>query len=147
MTKGETAEALFREGYNCAQSVAGAFAEDIGLDFKTAVKMISGFGAGFGRMREVCGAVSGMIFVASILSGYDFPSRGAEKAELYRLVQKLMKEYKAENGSFVCRELLGVAGKDNSFMPEERTPEYYKKRPCPRLVRSAAEIVAREYNL
>ncbi len=144
-SKGDIAEALFREGYNCSQAVAGAFAEEMGLEFKTAVKMVSGFGAGFGRMREVCGAVSGMIFVAGMIKGYDFPSRGAEKAELYKVVQKLMNEYKEQNGSYICRELLGAAGKDTSYIPSERTEEYYKKRPCPKLVRCAAEIVASEF--
>lgn len=147
MTKGELAESLFREGYNCSQSVACAFAEELGVDIKTAARLVSGFGGGFGRKREVCGAVSGMIFVISALKGYDFPSRGAEKTELYKVVQKVMDEYKAQNGSYICKELLGALAGKATHVPEDRTAEYYKKRPCPALVKSAADIVAKELGL
>ena len=123
MGKGELAEELFLKGYNCAQAVAGAFAEDIGMDFDTAVKTVSSFGGGMGRLREVCGAVSGMFFVAGALYGY-----WAEK-------------FKEQTGSIVCRELLGAEGKDAGGAPLKRTEEYYQKRPCPKMVFLAADIM------
>lgn len=136
MTKGEIAENYFRNGYNCSQAVALAFCDEMKLDEQTVARLMTGFGAGFGRMREVCGTVSGMTFVASALYG------DSGKAETYTLVQKLGDRFKADNGSIVCRELLGldIKGSD-SPIPEKRTTEYYKKRPCAELVHMAADYV------
>ena len=135
---------LFAEGYNCSQAVVGAFAEELGLDLQTALKMSSPFGGGMGRLREVCGAVSGMFFVAGALYGYEEPGVAGqqEKAAHYERIQGLAGEYRAVNGSIVCRELLGLAtsGADQPT-PELRTTEYYKKRPCGQLVTLAATIM------
>ena len=141
MKKSEIAENLFKEGYNCAQSVVGAFCEEIGMEFSEAVKIISGFGGGMGRMREVCGAVSGMFMVLDAVEGYTSPTDNEAKKELYAKVQKLAGEFKAENGSIICRELLGGVP-STTPNPTERTPEFYKKRPCGELVKMAADIVA-----
>ncbi len=141
MTKKEKAMSLFKEGYNCSQAVFGAFAEELGLDFETAVKIASSFGGGMGRMREVCGAVSGMFMAAGMKCGYSSPTDNQSKTAHYKLIQDLAGEFKACNGSIVCRELLGLEGKDNSHVPSERTKEYYKKRPCAELVGEAAEIL------
>ncbi len=141
MGKGEQARELFLQGYNCTQSVAGAFAEETGLDFETAVKLASPFGGGMGRLREVCGAVSGMFLVAGALYGYSGPKDMKAKKELYERIQTLASRYKDETGSIVCRELLGLDGKDHSPTPSERTEEYYKKRPCPDMVALAADIM------
>ena len=131
--KAERAKALFLEGYNCTQAVVGAFAEEIGMDFDTAVRLASGFGGGMGRLRQVCGTVSGMVFVASAK---------LEKKELYQEIQRLAECFRKENGSIVCAELLaGVKDADNSPVPSERTAEYYKKRPCPELAACAARIL------
>ena len=119
----ERAMALFEEGYNCAQSVFLAFSDLHGMDTHTAAALSSSFGGGMGRLREVCGAVSGMFLTAGILYGYDDP--GARE----------------ENGSIVCRELLGLSVKREEPTPKERTAEYYKKRPCKELVGDAAEIL------
>lgn len=141
-TKAETAEKLFREGYNCAQSVAGAFCEEIGIDFNTAVRMVSGFGGGIGRMREVCGAVSGMTFVIGILMGYDDPKDVDGKKDLYAVIQTLCKEFKDITGSVICRELLSKKdAADDSPQPAERTAEYYRQRGCAGYVACAAGIL------
>ena len=131
----DKARELFNEGYNCSQAVLGAFAEDAGLDVKTALRLSAPFGGGMGRMREVCGAVSGMTFVISAL--YD-----DDKSGIYKRVQAVANEFREENGSIVCRELLGLSkpGPD-SPLAEPRTKEYYKKRPCPELVELAADIL------
>lgn len=139
MTRGETAKNYFLQGYNCAQSVALAFSDVIDMDKETLLKAVSPFGGGMGRLREVCGAVSGMFFVLGCLCGYSDPKDVAAKTELYRHVQNLATEFEKANRSIVCRELLGVSGKQ-SPEPEKRTEDYYKKRPCPELIRIAADI-------
>lgn len=141
MGKKEIAKELFFKGYNCTQAVAGAYAEEMGMDFDTLVKMVSSFGGGMGRMREVCGAVSGMFFVAGALYGYSDPKDFAAKKEHYERIQYLAAKYKEQTGSIVCRELLGLAGKDTNPEPSRRTEEYYKKRPCPEMIGLAAEIM------
>lgn len=142
MTRAEKAKALFFEGYNCSQAVAVAFADLMGLDEKTAARFVSGFGGGMGRLREVCGSFSGVVFVLSVLYGYDEKGDNEGKKELYARIQILAKRFKEENGSLVCRELLGLKTKGaDSPIPEARTPEYYKKRPCPDIIYSAAKIL------
>lgn len=135
MTKSELAKQLFKTGCNCSQAVAAAFSEEMGMDEGLVKRLTIGFGGGMGRMREVCGTVSGMTFVISAL--YD-----EDKAGIYQRVQEVAGQFKAENGSVVCRELLGlnINGAD-SPVPEKRTAEYYKKRPCVELVGMAADIV------
>ncbi len=141
ISKGEQAEQLFKEGYNCSQSLALAFCEEIGIEKSKLLRMVSSFGGGMGRMREVCGAVSGMFFVAGALYGYDDPKDMQAKKEHYARIQELAARFRAETGSIVCRELLGLEGKDRNPAPSERTQEYYKKRPCPKMIRLAAEIM------
>lgn len=143
---GEKAKQLFMEGYNCSQAVLGAFCEECGLDFDTAMKMSSSFGGGMGRLREVCGAVSGMFMVAGLIYGYDDPTAQEEKAKHYERIQKLAEEFRKENGSIVCRELLGLTEKKSEPKPEQRSAEYYKKRPCPEMVKMAAEIMEQYIN-
>ena len=104
--------------------------------------MSSGFGGGMGRLREVCGSVSGMFLVAGLLYGYDSPETGQRKTELYGKIQELAHKFEEKNGSIICRELLGLSVKEEPPVPEARTQEYYKKRPCPELVGMAAEILA-----
>lgn len=133
--KTEKAKELFKSGYNCSQSVLGVFCEELGLDFETAVKISSSFGGGMGRMREVCGTVSGMFMAA----GLAFSDK-VSKAELYQIVQELAKRFKDKNGSIICRELLQGVENSTSPTPSERTTEYYKKRPCIELVGDSVEI-------
>ena len=135
------AKALFLSGYNCSQAVLLAFGDVTGLDDKTAAMLASSFGGGMGRMREVCGAVSGIFMAAGLTQGYDDPQAREEKAAHYALIQALANEFKTENGSIVCRELLGLNA-DGSPVPAQRTAEYYKKRPCADLVGDAARLLA-----
>ena len=139
MNHSERAVELFVEGYNCAQAVAAAFGDLTGLDEKTAAKMASCFGGGMGRMREVCGAVSGMLLVAGVLYGYDDPKATAEKRELYAQVQAMAGQFREELGSIVCRDLLKNPPSDPN--PTPRTEQFYKDRPCARMVATAARIM------
>ena len=123
---------LFMEGYNCAQAVIMAFSDMIGMDEKVCAKLSSSFGGGMGRMREVCGAVSGMLMVAGILYGYDGPEEGQIKKEHYARVQELAENFRKETGSIICREILKNPPSDPS--PTPRTEEFYKERPCARMV-------------
>ncbi|MCI7803565.1 MAG: C-GCAxxG-C-C family protein [Oscillospiraceae bacterium] len=140
MKKSEKAVELFKNGYNCSQAVFGAFAEELGMDFETAVMLSSSFGGGMGRMREVCGAVSGMFMAAGVKYGYSDPKDTEAKKEHYKRIQELAEKFRERNRYIVCRQLLGLEGSDSSYVPSERTAEYYKKRPCAELVRDAAEI-------
>ena len=137
MKRAERAKALFSEGYNCAQAVVLAFAADAGLDEETAKNFSRPLGGGMGRLRQTCGAVAG----AACASGVLFPE--LTKAEAYAIVQEIARRFREKNGSINCGELLTGAGlkTDTAPNPEARTPEYYKKRPCPNLIYDAAEIL------
>lgn len=143
MTRGERAHALFLKGYNCAQSVVCSFCDVLEMDIDDAARLASGFGGGMGRLREVCGAVSGMVLVINLLYGEDCEKDYNKKKEHYARVQALAGAYREKTGSIVCRELLGLGKKGaDSPVPEQRTAEYYKKRPCPQLCALAADILA-----
>lgn len=140
-TRSEKARQLFENGYNCSQAVFGAFCDDIGIEFKSALRIASSFGGGMGRLREVCGAVSGMFMVAGIIYGYDEPKDNEAKKEHYRLIQELAQRFINVNGTIVCRELLGLGKGPDNPIPEARTESYYKRRPCSEYVKCAAEIM------
>ncbi len=135
----EYAGQLFTDGYNCAQSVMVAFCDLTGLSKEFAAQVASPFGGGMGRMREVCGAVSGMLMVAGLLYGYHDPADKTGKRELYKLEQELAGTFRERAGSIICRDLLKNPSTDPT--PAERTAEYYKVRPCCRMVMLAAEIL------
>lgn len=135
---------LFQQGYNCAQAVVCAHCEKLGVDKDTALKFASSFGGGMGRLREVCGAVSGMFMVLGLKDGYTNPEDNTAKKELYEKVQALAKKYEEEFGSIVCRELLGLDEKRSVATPEKRTETYYKKRPCKEMVQFAADLIEKE---
>lgn len=137
----QRAKEYFLEGYNCSQAVLLAFHEELGLDKDTAARMASSFGGGMGRLREVCGAVSGMFLAAGMLFGYTDPKDTDGKKAQYQRVQALAKDFSDKNGSIVCRELLGLDHKKDVPAPSERTAAYYKKRPCAELVADAAGIL------
>ena len=141
MTRGEKAKALFEEGYNCSQAVVLSFSDILGIDEKTLSLLASGFGGGMGRMREVCGAVSGMFMAANLLNGYSSPADDEKKKATYAMIQELAAQFKSENGSIICRELLGLKAPEGTHVPEKRTDEYYKKRPCGELCYIAADIL------
>ncbi len=139
--KGQIAYDYFFKGHNCAQCVAMAYAPELGVTPQRAAQLAAGFGGGFGRMREVCGAFSGAVLVLGALYGSADPAR---KTALYGAVQELAARFKAENGkdSIVCRELLGLKKGENAGpAATPRTPEFYQKRPCPALIRLAAALL------
>ena len=131
---------LFMEGRNCAQAVLLAFNDVTGLDEHLAAKISGGFGGGFGRLREVCGAVSGMVMVAGLLYGYDENgAKDAHKKDHYALIQELIGQFREEVGNIVCRDILKNPPSDPN--PSPRTAEYYAQRPCVRMVMTAARIL------
>lgn len=141
MNHEERAKELFNQGFNCAQSVFCAFTDEMKMDMQTALRLSSSFGGGMGKLREVCGAVSGMFMVAGILFGYEDPTDDALKAEHYERIQELAGEFKEENRTIICRELLGLTEEKSSPVPQKRTKEYYETRPCVDLVGDAARIM------
>ena len=137
----EKARDLFRQGYNCSQSVFLAYNDLLGVESTLAATISGPLGGGMGRLREVCGAVSGMSLIAGFLAPCPDPAVRQAKAATYALVQEFAERFRAENGAIVCRELLGITtGAPLSPTPEARTENYYKKRPCPEIVREAAAI-------
>lgn len=135
------ARALFVSGCNCAQSVVGAFCDVTGLPLNTALCLASSFGAGMGRMRLTCGAVTGMFMVAGLLYGVDDQASRQERAEHYQRIRTLAEKFTAIHNTITCSELLQGLAKDKSPTPEERTPEYYQVRPCVRFVQTAARLL------
>ena len=142
--QGDAAYAWFLKGYNCSQSVVAAFAPQLGLTEEMALRLSAGFGAGIGRMREVCGAFCGVVTVLSMV--YADPADPKDKSRMYALVQQAAEQYSTRNGggSIICRELLAKAGAApaGGTAAEERTADYYKKRPCPELCRLCADLCA-----
>ena len=145
MSHSERAAKLFCEGYNCSQAVLVAFAEDCGLSEKTAALLSSSFGGGMGRLREVCGAVSGMFMVAGLLAGYTNDDPKEKKDQHYALIQQHANEFKAKHSTIICRDLLGNLGKSTSPVSDPRTAEYYKVRPCVKFVITAADILDKHF--
>jgi C_GCAxxG_C_C family probable redox protein len=159
----EKAQELFRSGCNCSQSVLCAVCGELGFDTDTALKIAQPFGGGMGRMREVCGAVSGMFMALGLASGSADTSDKTAKDETYKQVQQFAELYRTKNGSIICRELLGLVPKGTAVRAaengevavqvmqqaesSERTPEYYKKRPCELLAGDAAAIFQTWYIL
>lgn len=153
------AKRLFKEGgYNCCQAVVLAYNDVFGLTDETAAALSSGFGGGMGRMREVCGSVSGMVMLAGLMKPASDPSDKTARTANYALVQEVAGEFRAMNGSIVCKELLGLTsssapasdnihGIPESPVPSDRTPEYYKKRPCEELVGISARIIGEKIKL
>lgn len=137
----ETAIALFKEGYNCSQSVVAAYADMYGFTREQALKMSASFGGGIGRMRQTCGAACGLFILAGLETGCTEGKNREGKEANYKLVQEFAEEFKIRNGSIICGELLGLTkNSPTPTTPEERTAEYYKKRPCVKMVEEAAKI-------
>lgn len=142
----DKAEKLFREGCNCSQAVFAAFCDVTGFSTEQALKISSGFGGGFGRKREVCGAVSGMTMVLGSLLGNDDVKDSGRKNGFYALIGSCMDRFSERFGSCVCREILGVSAETYSPVSSVRTSDFYKKRPCVQCIRTAAEITAEVLN-
>ncbi|MBQ5396161.1 MAG: C_GCAxxG_C_C family protein [Alistipes sp.] len=144
--RSERARDYFTSGYNCAQAVFLAYRDIAALDKELAATISAPFGGGMGRLREVCGAVSGMTMVAGFLSPNQLPNDNENKKQCYATVQSLAEAFRQENGSIVCRELLGLAQQKDDPTPSPRTGEYYKRRPCAEYVAIAARIVGEKIN-
>ena len=140
----EEARRLFYKGCNCSQAVFAAFCDITGLDEETALKMSAGFGGGFGRMREVCGAVCGMTMAYSCLYGYSDLSEPAPKIENYKAVARMMNRFQEEMGSYICKDILKIKDFTYDPVPKPRTPEFYETRPCLKCVMAAARILDEE---
>ncbi len=135
----------FMQGYGCCQSVVAAFADLYGLDEVMAKKIAAGFGGGVGRMRMMCGAVSGIVILVGLDCGQTVGSDREGKSNCYKVVQELLAQSKEQNGSLICAEILGLNGHDkaaSSYVASERTAEYYRTRPCAAKVECAARIFA-----
>ena len=136
----ERARNFFLQGYSCAQSVLAAFAQPIGMTEEQALMLSSSFGAGIGRLREVCGALSSLLMVQGVLEGYATPS-AEDKAAHYERVQALCERFRSEMGSIICRDLLGSSA-STSPVPDARNHAYYASRPCLKAVECAARLGA-----
>jgi C_GCAxxG_C_C family probable redox protein len=142
--RAERAVSYFKEGYNCSQSVFMAYSDLYGIESDMAAKFASSFGGGMGLLREVCGACTGMFMIASMQIPANVPTDKKAKSANYVLVQELAEEFRRENGSIICRELLGLDHKKDEPQLDVRTETLCKKRPCVELVRLAAEIIGRK---
>ena len=137
----ERAKTLFRQGFNCSQSVFAACADLYDIKDETlALRLSASFGGGIGRMRQTCGAACGMFMLAGLENGSAAEGDAEGKKRNYALVQELANQFKAENGSLICSELLGIAPKPQDPQPEARTDAYYQKRPCVEMVATAVRI-------
>ncbi|NLZ73237.1 MAG: C_GCAxxG_C_C family protein [Bacteroidales bacterium] len=138
---------LFEKGFNCSQSVFAAFCDRYGYKEDEGLVLAASFGGGIGRMRETCGAACGLFMIASLETGCSKEGDREGKARNYRMVQSLAKQFKEKNGALRCAELLGLEKpKLGETEPEERTTAYYKKRPCKKIVETAAEIAAENFD-
>ena len=139
---------LFKQGFNCSQAVFASCADLYGIaDEQLALRLSASFGGGMGRMRLVCGAVSGMFMLAGLHNGSSTPHDSDGKMANYAFVQQLAGEFKHTYGSLICAELLGLAPKGQCAVqlnldprPADRTPEYYQKRPCPEMIAESVRI-------
>lgn len=143
MSHGEKAVEFFCKGYNCAQSTAVAFSDDAGMEVGAITAMMAGFGGGIGGTRELCGAVTGMVWALGLSGGSYDPKDNEAKTELYANVRKAIHEFTERFGTTNCRELLLKAGCLPKPDPSVRNAEYYAKRPCAHFVEAAADIAAR----
>ncbi|MGC4068918.1 MAG: C-GCAxxG-C-C family protein [Polyangiaceae bacterium] len=141
MSKGDEAAQFFTRGYNCAQSTAAAFAKECGVDEAQVLTAMAGFGGGLGGMRETCGAVNAMAYVAGLIAGEYAPEDVETKTLLYARVQRMVRKFESDYGTLSCRELLAKANCVAGSVPSVRTSEYYAQRPCAQLVAAAASII------
>lgn len=139
--RADKAKRMFFEGFNCSQSVVVSFCDLFDVDENIALRMSASFGGGMGRLREVCGAFSGILIVLGLFAGQTEGKDHEAKTENYRLVQEAAELFREKNGSIICREILGLEKSEGTFVPAPRTEEYYKKRPCPETIRGAAQIL------
>lgn len=144
--KVDLARSLYLNGHNCAQAVFAAFSQEMGISQDAALRMASGMGGGIGGLRMTCGAVSAMAMVLGALRGYSDADDFDTKKQLYADIQRLHEQFVAVHETSNCRELLKISGIVAKAQPSERTPEYYRKRPCARYIELCAQLLAEELN-
>lgn len=137
----EQAVETFEEGYTCAQAVFVTYADLFGMEREMALKISSPMGGGVGRMREICGVVSAMAMLAGLKEGNTDPGDDDAKEHIYLLTRQMAEKFRQQNGTIICRELLGIKGMEESARPSKRTPEWYAARPCRRLVAEASRMI------
>ena len=140
-SKAEKACAYFEQGFNCAQAVFAAFAEEMNMEEDAALRLSSSFGGGMGGLREVCGAVSGMLMAFGMLRGYDMPDDAIAKQQHYAAVQMLAGQFEKRHGTLICRDLLASHQIQAMPVPSDRDADYYAKRPCARYVETCAALL------
>ena len=141
MTRKEQAIQYFKEGYNCSQAVVLTFKDVLKIDPNELCRIASPFGGGISRMRETCGAVTGMVLVLGNLIGYETPETGEKKHELYKNTQEILKIFENRYGSLTCGKLLNISQKHDDPKPTPRDHSFFLNRPCPELIGGAAEIL------
>ncbi len=143
MERADMAVEYFCEGYNCASAVVKAYADLFGIEPETAVRAAEGFGGGIGRMRKTCGAVCGAVFLAGLKYSSGDANDVKQRQRLYGIIRDMAAEFEEKNGSIECGDLLsGVSIKNKTgSKPDERTAEYYSKRPCPGCVLDSVALV------
>jgi C_GCAxxG_C_C family probable redox protein len=141
--RSQRAVELFNSGASCSQSIVTAYADMFGINAETAMRLSCGFGGGVGRMREVCGVISGMAMLAGLKLGSTSPDDTEGKKRTYETIQKMADEYKKRFGSIICRDLLASLKPGTEPKPSPRTETYYKERPCAKFVEAGAEILER----
>ena len=147
MNRAEKGKELFESGLNCSQAVLLAYEDELDVERGVLLRRGASFGGGMGRLREVCGAVSGIFAVAGLLQGPEDPADREAKTAHYKLIQEMAAKFREKNGSIICRELLGLRAAENSPVPEERTAEYYSRRPCAKYIMRAIEILEDQRNV
>ena len=140
MNKVEQAVSCFQQGFSCSQALLSTYAEQFGLDQKTALRVSGAFGAGMGRMGETCGAVTGAFMVIGLKYGKTRTGDDQTKEKTYSLVKEFTERFKARNGSVLCRELLGCDLNTQEGMKLAKDKDLISIR-CPKFVQDAVEII------
>lgn len=146
MDRSELAVKRFTEGHNCSQAIVLAFADLLNIEAKQLSKLAGGFGGGIGRLREVCGAFSGIVVVLDLLYGYDKFVDDEDKKELYSRIQELGLRFEKDKGSLICRDLMGLNVKHSDSTPTPRTKDFYQNRPCPNIIAYATKLLEEYIN-
>ena len=143
MTRREKALEIFKAEHNCSQTIVLTFSDMIDMDAVLLARMAQPLGGGVGRLRNICGAVSGMAMVLGALYGREPDPDQEGKKLVYSYVQECAAEFEKIYGTVICKDLLEIVEVKKDPVPQKRDEEYYATRPCARIVEDAAEILER----